>query len=75
MTQADAKKQTILVHASAAERGYVQWVGDEGVGEHGNAILQEIRGIFSDHYHSCRLKPRCPAATVASTDQGAESNL
>jgi hypothetical protein len=53
----------------------VQWVGDEGVGEHGNAIVQEIRGIFSDHYHSCRLKPRCPAATVASTDQGAESNL
>src|SRR5688572_5052988 len=39
LSNADSKKQPILIHSTSAECGLVKRVGDECVAEHCNAIL------------------------------------
>ena len=46
MSQADAKKQTILIDATGAERGKMKRIGNECVSKYGHALVQSIGGIF-----------------------------
>jgi hypothetical protein len=51
VAQADTKKGSVLIQPAIAERRAVQWIGHKRFREQRNAVVQTIRGIFSQCDH------------------------